>query len=107
MNRPLVTPVDSAPEPAPPILIIFNDKAGPGQVVDLVSVKHAFIESEVWTTTDEQGRPAWLLALTCETATPEDLLELIGSRLPDYIQARRFPASRLAQVRAEGERLDR
>jgi hypothetical protein len=105
MTRPLVTPVESAPEPDPPVLILFNEKSGPAQVIDLVGVRHSFTESEVWATTDEQGRPAWLLALTCETATPNELFELIGSRLPDYIQARRFPPSRLPQVRAEGEQL--
>ena len=35
----------------------------------------------------------------------EQLLELIGSRLPDYIQARRFPPSRLELVRSAGTRI--
>lgn len=111
MNRPLVTPVDGADEPpssAPataPVLILFNERSGPAQVVELVAARHAFVESSVWQTSDEQGRPAWLLALTCETADADALLELVGSRLPDYIQARRFPPSRLAAVMAEGEPL--
>lgn len=108
MNRPLVTPVDAEPaqpEPTLPALILFNEKSGPAQVVELVAAKHAFVESEIWATSDENGRPAWLLALICETASMDELFELIGSRLPDYIQARRFPLSRLAQVRAEGDRL--
>lgn len=110
MNRPLVTPVDGADEPAPvpaadPVLILFNERSGPAQVIELVAARHAFVESAVWQTSDEQGRPAWLLSLRCETANADELHVLIGSRLPDYIQARRFPPSRLAAVEAEGEQL--
>lgn len=105
MTRPLVTTVDGdpatgAPRPADPtLLILFNDKAGPQQVVDIVASKHAFVETQTYDTRDERDRPAWLLVLTCETATATELFDMIGSRLPDYIQARRFPASRLPEIR--------
>lgn len=110
MNRPLVTPVDGPDDPAgaapaAPVLILFNERSGPAQVIDLVAARHAFVDSAVWETTDEQGRPAWLLSLACETANADELHALIGSRLPDYIQARRFPPSRLAAVAAEGRQL--
>ena len=100
-----------APAPQPPsvanptIVILFNEKTGPGQVADLIGNKHAFTEMEIWETTDEQDRPAWLLIVACETATADQLFDLIGSRLPDYIQPRRFPPSRLAYVRQHGERV--
>lgn len=105
MKRPLVTRIDqdSEKQKNDPILVIFNEHSGPGQVIDLVNVKHAFIEYEVWKHQDEQGRPAWILILTCETATAEEVLDLVGSRLPDYIQVRRFPLSRLSLVRSSGE----
>jgi hypothetical protein len=110
---PLVTTIDDGPEPVlphhradePTVVIIFNEKSGPTQVAELISNKHSFIESETWETTDEQDRPAWVLVVTCETATAEQLFELIGSRLPDYIQARRFPPSRLDLVRRTGTKL--
>lgn len=107
-QQPIITPTEGAPgdEVADPtILIIFNERSGPGQVADIIAGKHAFFEAEVWQTEDEQGRPAWLLALACETATADQLFELVGSRLPDYIQARRFPPSLLAAVRRTGSRL--
>ena len=34
-----------------------------------------------------------------------DTMDLIGSRLPDYIQARRFPPSRMSVVRRTGTRM--
>ncbi len=110
---PLVTTIDEGPEPLlprsrtpePTVIIIFNEKSGPTQVAELISNKHSFIESEIWETVDEQDRPAWVLVVTCETATAEQLFELIGSRLPDYIQARRFPPSRMAHVRSTGTKL--
>lgn len=111
MERPLVTTIDGAPAaggsgPADPtVVILFNDRSGPGQVVDIVANKHAFVDSEIWETEDEQSRPAWLLVLRCETATADQLFDLIGSRLPDYIQPRRFPPSRLAAVRSSGTRV--
>jgi hypothetical protein len=126
MNPPLVTTIDDGPpqggrgdgggagggggqggggEPQPTILILFNERTGPSQVAEIIGLRHSFIESEVWETVDEQDRQAFLLALNCETATADQLFELIGSRLPDYIQARRFPPSRLAEVRRTGTRL--
>lgn len=112
MQRPLVTTVDGAPiapaapvRPEPTLLILFNEKSGPPLVIDIIGAKHAFVETEIWTTTDETDRPAWLLVITCETATPSELFDLIGSRLPDYIQSRQFPLSRLADVRRTGTRL--
>ena len=109
---PLVTTIDEGPDPTasartagPTVLIIFNEKSGPGQVAEIIANKHSFIEIEMWETTDEQDRPAFLLAVTCETATAEQLLDLIGSRLPDYIQARRFPPSRMDLVRRTGTRM--
>ncbi|MCW2923894.1 MAG: hypothetical protein JWM98_1298 [Thermoleophilia bacterium] len=104
-SRSLVTPIEPEPDPPrpePTLLVLFNDRQGPAQVTDIVSVRHSFVETEVWETTDEGGRPAWLLAMWCETATAEGLFDLVGSRLPDYIQARRFPPSRLARVREDG-----
>lgn len=109
---PLVTTIDEGPKPSgstraagPNTIIIFNEKSGPAQVAEIISNKHSFIETEMWETVDEQDRPAFLLAVTCETATAEQLLELIGSRLPDYIQARRFPPSRMDHVRRTGTRI--
>lgn len=87
------------------MVILFNEKTGPSQVAEIIAGKHSFVQTEIWETTDEQQRPAWLLVMTCETATPEQLFELIGSRLPDYIQARRFPPSRLPVVRRDGNRI--
>lgn len=109
MGKPLVTTIDDpdAGRPGQPtVLIIFNDRSGPGQVAEIIATRHSFTETEVWETDDEQGRAAWLLAITCETASAETLFELIGSRLPDYIQARRFPLGRLAYVRDTGVRID-
>lgn len=109
---PLVTTIDDGPNPtastradAAMSIIIFNEKSGPAQVADIIGNKHSFIQTEIWETVDEQDRPAWLLTIICETATPEQLLELVGSRLPDYIQARRFPPSRLELVRRTGTRI--
>ena len=107
----LVTTIDDNTPAAPrrgtepTIVILFNEKTGPSQVADIIAGKHSFVETEIWETVDEQGRSAWLLVLTCETASPEALFELIGSRLPDYIQARRFPPSRLPLVRRDGTRI--
>jgi hypothetical protein len=110
---PLVTTIDEGSDPTgpqrdagPTVVMIFNEKSGPSQVAEIVAGKHSFIGTEVWETVDELDRPAYLLCLTCETATPEQLLDLVGSRLPDYIQARRFPPSRLELVRRTGTRVD-
>jgi hypothetical protein len=112
MNPPLVTTIDDGPPQGgqrrpgePTVIILFNERTGPNQVAEIISRSHAFVESETWETVDEQERPAFLLVLTCETATAEQLFDLIGSKLPDYIQARRFPPSRMAQVRQQGTRL--
>lgn len=111
MAVPLVTRIprddadDGAVDPPPTVAILFNEKSGPEQVAELVMVRHAFCEFEVWGTEDEHGREAWLLAVWCETAGAEELVEMIGSRLPDYIQARRFPLSRIVKVRASGSRI--
>lgn len=109
---PLVTTIDEGSDPTAPrrgagptAMILFNERSGPTQVTDIIAAKHSFIETETWETTDEQDRPAWLLVITCETATAEQLIELIGSRLPDYIQARRFPPSRLPHVRRTGNQV--
>lgn len=109
---PLVTTIDEGSDPTasprgsgPTAMILFNERSGPTQVADIISAKHAFVETETWETTDEQDRAAWLLVVTCETATADQLIELIGSRLPDYIQARRFPPSRLPHVQRTGNRL--
>lgn len=107
VQPPLVTPIAAEPEPdadgpAPTILILFNDRQGPALVTEILRNRHAFVETEVWETVDEDDRPAYLLVAWCETAGPDALFELIGSRLPDYIQARRFPPSRLELVRRAG-----
>lgn len=109
---PLVTTIDEGPNPTAPqravgptIVIIFNEKSGPAQVAEIIAGKHSFIETEMWETVDEQDRPAFLLTVECETANAEQLLDLVGSRLPDYIQARRFPPSRLEHVRRTGTRI--
>lgn len=101
MHPPLVTPID----PEPTVAVLFNDRGGPDQVTAIIAAKHAFVETEAWTTVDEEGRPAWLLLVTCETATADQLFDLIGSRLPDYIQARRFPLGRVPEVRSNGSRV--
>jgi hypothetical protein len=110
--NPLVTTIEDGPEPAAPlggdrstVMILFNERSGPGQVVEIIAGRHAFTVAETWETVDEQDRPAWLLVLTCETATADQLFDLIGSRLPDYIQARRFPPSRLDLVRRTGSQV--
>lgn len=87
------------PSVTPSLAILFNDKAGPDQVIDIIKTKHAFVGFETYQTEDEVGRPAFLLLVYCETASPETLYDMIGNRLPDYIQARRFPISRLEQLR--------
>lgn len=84
----------------PTLSILFNDKSGPEQVRDLIVRQHAFVEFHMVETEDEIGRPAYLLVVYCETATANELFALIGQRLPDYIQPRRFPASRLPAVLA-------
>jgi hypothetical protein len=111
--NPLVTRIDDGPEPArsaaasdePTIIILFNERTGPAQVSEIIGNKHAFVRTEVWETTDEQDRPAWVLLVHCETATADQLFDLIGSRLPDYIQPRRFPPSRMSHVRRSGTKL--
>jgi hypothetical protein len=112
MQRPLVTPRDdSGPDnggvsvDTPTIAIIFNEKSGPGQVIEIIAGKHAFAEHEVWETSDEAGRFAWLLIVWCETASADQLFDLIGSRLPDYIQPRRFPPSRITVTKQHGQQL--
>lgn len=82
----------------PTLAILFNDRSGPEQVRDIIARQHSFVEFSVYDTVDENGRPAWLLVVNCETATAGELFGLIGQRLPDYIQPRRFPASRLQAV---------
>lgn len=111
MHAPLVTTIDDGPNrsasrPAgPTVIILFNERTGPSQVAEIISNRHSFIETETWETVDEQDRSAYLLVVTCETATADQLFELIGSRLPDYIQARRFPPSRMELVRRTGTRV--
>lgn len=111
MHPPLVTTIDEGPNAAgrrpggPTVIILFNEKTGPSQVMEIISARHSFIETETWETVDEQDRPAYLLLVTCETATADQLFDLIGSRLPDYIQARRFPPSRMGVVRRTGTQL--
>jgi hypothetical protein len=111
MNPPLVTTIDEGPDASarrpgdPTIIILFNEKTGPAQVAEIISTKHSFIQTETWETVDETDRPAWVLLVTCETASADQLFDLIGSRLPDYIQPRRFPASRMHLVRREGTRI--
>ena len=109
---PLVTTIDDGPNPTastraagPTVVIIFNEKSGPSQVAEIIASKHSFIETEMWETVDEQDRPAFLLIVNCETATAEQMLELVGSRLPDDIQARRFPPSRMELIRRTGTRV--
>lgn len=82
------------------VIIIFNDRGGPTLVQEIVERMHAFCSFEVLETSDELGNMAWVQVIGCETATPDQLFELIGNRLPDYIRARRFPPSRLAALRA-------
>lgn len=111
MQPPLVTTIDDGPDDGagsaagPTVLILFNDRSGPSQVVEIIGNRHSFVEHETWETVDERDRVAYVLAVTCETATADQLFELIGSRLPDYIQARRFPPSRLEHVRRTGTRV--
>ncbi|MBC7461839.1 MAG: hypothetical protein H7287_10800 [Thermoleophilia bacterium] len=112
MNRPLVTTVDGAPAPAaeqappePTMLIVFNEKSGASQVVDIIATKHAFVVTEIWKGLDENDREAWVLVVTCETASSSEVYDLIGKRLPDYIRARQYPPSRLAELRRTGERV--
>lgn len=111
MGRPLVTTIEDddgagARTPVgPTVVLTFNEKTGPTLVAEIIAARHAFVATEAWETVDEQGRTAWLLVATCETASADQLFELIGSRLPDYIQARRFPPSRLAEVQRTGTRV--
>jgi hypothetical protein len=97
MSSPLVTEVA-----APTVSILFNDKAGPAQVADIVSRQHAFVEYEMYETKDESERSAWLLLVYCETASQQEIMQMIGSRLPDYIQPRVFPPSRVEAIRRSG-----
>lgn len=83
----------------PTLAILFNDKGGPDQVIEIIQAKHAFVDFETYQTDDERGRPAYLLLVYCETATPDQLFDMIGTRLPDYVQARRFPLTRLQELR--------
>ena len=122
MNPPLVTTIEDGPHPggggggrgdagggdqraSSSLLILFNERSGPAQVAEIIALKHAFADTEVWETVDELDRSAFLLVVNCETATADQLFELIGSRLPDYIQARRFPPSRMDEVRRRGTRV--
>lgn len=86
----------------PSLAILFNEKTGPDQVIDIVRTKHAFVDFETFETDDEQGRPAFLLLVYCETAAGDELMDMVGNRLPDYIQARKFPLSRLRELQAAG-----
>ena len=98
---PLITRVSDDADPQPTLAIIFNERSAPDQVADLISRGHAFVGFESFETVDEEGRAAFLLVVFCETSSADDLFDLIGSRLPDYIQSRRFPNSRIPAVRAE------
>jgi hypothetical protein len=93
-GKPLVT--QSA---EPNLAILFNEKSGPDQVIDIIARQHAFVEFEKLQTVDEQGRTAFLLLVTCETATADQLYDMIGHKLPDYVLARKYPPSRVAAVR--------
>lgn len=109
MDRPFITPLDPISADLPPsedLLVLFNDRAGATQMRDLVLVRHAFVTFETWETVDEQERRAFLLLVRCETADAEELMGLVTGRLPDYIQVRRFPPSRLDDVRRSGTRVD-
>jgi hypothetical protein len=88
------------PTAEPTLAVLFNEKSGPDQVVDIIARQHAFAEFETLQTVDEQGRVAWLLLVTCETGTADQLFDMIGHKLPDYVIARRYPPSRVATVRA-------
>jgi hypothetical protein len=112
MTPPLVTTIDDGPSkgggrrPAEPtVIILFNERTGPTLVIELIARSHSFVESETWETVDEQERPAYLLLVRCATATADQLFDLLGSPQPDYIQARRFPPSRMEDVRRSGKRL--
>ncbi len=99
----VVEPVKNSGEAArftPSVAILFNEKSGPDQVVDIISRQHAFVQHEPLVTVDERGSTAWLLLLACETARPEQIMEMVGNRLPDYIQARLFPPSMVDAVRS-------
>lgn len=100
---PLITPISEPAGPEPTLAIIFNERSAPDQVADIVSRVHAFVEFEQIETVDEDGRPAYVLVITCETATADDLYSLLGHRLPDYVQARRFPPSRIPAARAAAD----
>ena len=99
------SPAGDAVSGPPSAAILFNEKSAPQQVVDIIDQKHAFVGYEGWETVDEQGRPAWLLLIWCETASEVEILELVGGRLPDYIRARRFPPSQVARVRRDGTQM--
>lgn len=84
----------------PTVAIVFNDRAAPDQVQEIVERQHAFCGFESYETEDESGNPAFLLLIYCETATANELFDMIGTRLPDYIQARKFPMSRVRALLA-------
>ena len=94
-----ITPTTSSGASQPTLAILFNEKSGPQQVMDIISIKHSFVGFETYETDDEKGSAAFLLLVYCETATADQLYDMIGHRLPDYIQARTFPLSRLAHLR--------
>lgn len=87
-------------EPAKYMAVIFNDRTGPAMVQEIIERVHSFCKYDMYDTVDENGRSAWLLIVECETATPDQLYALIGQNLPDYIRARRFPPTRLEQLRS-------
>jgi hypothetical protein len=94
VSVPLVTEIR-----LPTVAIIFNERSGPDQVAEIIARQHAFTEFETYEVADEIGRPAYLLLAYCETGTANELFDMIGHRLPDYIQARKFPPSRVEDVR--------
>lgn len=87
-------------KPDPTIAILFNDASAPDQVKEIVERQHAFVGFETFETDDEHGNLAYLLLVHCETATANELFDMIGNRLPDYVQARKFPLSRLRTLLA-------
>ena len=91
---PFVTEIRE-PTREPTLAMLFNEHSAPGQVADIISRAHAFVEFEAYDTEDETGRHAYLLLVYCETASPDQLFDMIGSRLPDYVLARKFPMSRV------------
>jgi hypothetical protein len=88
----------------PTLAMLFNDKKGPELALEAIRRDHAFVESEVVETEDEQGRRAYLLVIACETAPAEQLFALGASRMPDYIRARHYPLSRVVRLRGQAAR---